>query len=59
MVWLQMHRWGWMRRILTEDAYRRFFRRMVRNIDDEFLGRRIAVGVGSEPELARADGPTR
>lgn len=50
MEWLQMHRWGWMRRLLTESAYRRFFDRMVGNIEDAFLGRDFAVGVEPDPE---------
>lgn len=44
MALARMDRWAWFRRVVTEDAYRRFFEDMIRNIERCYHGEDFHVG---------------
>ena len=59
MVLARLDRWAWLRTVLTEDAYRRFWDETVANIVARYEGRQIGVGRphrGDRPGLLRGLG---
>ena len=44
MALIFLDRWQWLKQVLTEDAYRRFFRNMMHNLDAEYHGLNHQVG---------------
>lgn len=44
MALARLDRWTWFKMVVTEDAYRRFFNRMMRNILDRYRGKDFLVG---------------
>jgi len=44
MAFARLDRWNWLKRVLTESAYRRFFRAMMSNILYRYHGRDFRVG---------------
>jgi hypothetical protein len=53
MALTRMDRWGWLKTVVTESAYRRFFETMVRNIVRHYHGEDFHVG----RPLAETPGP--
>jgi hypothetical protein len=52
MALLRMDRWPWLKRVVTESAYRRFFESMIRNIERRYHGEEFLVGsADTEPGL--------
>lgn len=54
MALARMDRWAWLKRVVTEAAYRRFFNVMMRNIEYCYHGRDFQVGRATAREITPA-----